>query len=68
MDTINPAALTQKEMKYRLDKVNTLRSIIKNNEEVIIKLQKELQENETMKNAIKKELEELYDVKFIQEC
>ncbi|KAL4454190.1 hypothetical protein ABPG74_012147 [Tetrahymena malaccensis] len=68
MDTINPAALTQKEMKYRLDKVNTLRSIIKNNDEVIIKLQKELQENESMKNIIKKELEELYDVKFIQEC
>lgn len=29
MDTINPSSLTQKEIKYRLEKVNNLRGIIK---------------------------------------
>lgn len=55
-------------MKYRLDKVNMLRGIIKHNEEVIEKLHKELSDNDDMKIIIKKELESLYEVKFIAEC
>jgi len=68
MDTINPASLTQKDMSYRLDKVNMLRGLIKNNDDVVNRLMKERTENEGIKDAVKRELESLYEVKFISEC
>lgn len=42
-----------------------LRTIIKHNDKVIVKLQKELVDNEDMKIKLKNELESLYQVKFI---
>lgn len=55
-------------MSYRLDKVNMLRGLIKNNDDVVNRLIKERTENESIKDAVKKELESLYEVKFITEC
>ena len=55
-------------MKYRIDKVNMLRALVKNNEEVIFKLNRELAENNAIKNSIKTSLESLYEVKFIRDC
>jgi len=55
-------------MSYRLDKVNMLRGLIKNNDDVVNRLMKERTENEGIKDAVKRELESLYEVKFISEC
>lgn len=68
MDTIIPTALSQKEFKHRIDKVNNLRGIVKHNEEMIARFQHQLTENEQMKISIKQELEGLYEMKFVSEC
>lgn len=52
MDTINPAALTAKEMKNRVDKVNQLRGIVKHCDDAIGKLSKELAANAAVKATI----------------
>lgn len=68
MDSINPVGMAQKDIKYRLDKVDILQQNLFINEEVIAKLNKDIINNNIQKKIIKKKLHDLYETKFIEDC